>query len=169
MQKYFYITMMKRVSLFKTQIYCIDTSSIINLFYHYPQDIFQGLWEKLEELISEDKIISHETVLKEIQQGDDEATKWCRKNKKIFKKIDECQETNIKQIRKKYSKSHWEAKIKDNKEWADPWVIALAICEKAIIVSDEANKPDRIPYIANHFRIKTLNLMDFFREIGLKL
>lgn len=167
----------KQASLFKTETSCIDASSISNLFRHgglpyppYPRDIFEGLWVKLEELIQKGQIISHETVLKEIEKRDDEAKRWCYTHKGIFKNVDDCQIEKPPEIRTKYSKSHWEAEInRKGQEWADPWIIALAICEEAIIISDEVYKPDRIPYIANHFGIRTLNLMDFLREVGLKL
>jgi len=167
----------KQLKLFKTKTYCIDASSIINLFRHhglpyppYPKDVFEGLWEKLDKIIKNGALISHITVLKEVEKRDDEAKKWCHRYKKIFKDIDNCQIEKIPQIKTKYSKSHWQAETnRKGQEWADPWVIALAICEEAIIISDEKNTPSRIPYIANHFEITTLNLMDFFKDIGLKL
>ena len=167
----------KQIQLFKTEVFCLDASSIINLFRHsglfyppYPQDIFKGLWDKLDQLIENGEIISHITVLKEIEKRDDNAKKWCVKHKKIFKDIDDCQIKELNKIKAKYSKSHWDAETKrKGQEWADPWVIALAICEEAIIVSDERNSPDRVPYVANYFGISTLNLMDFFRKIGLRL
>ncbi|MCM8811197.1 MAG: hypothetical protein NC917_06085 [Candidatus Omnitrophica bacterium] len=44
------------------------------------------------------------------------------------------------EIKLKYSKSHWDAETnRVGQEWADPWIIALAICEDAKIVSDEKN------------------------------
>ncbi len=105
------------------------------------------------------------TVLEEVRKRDDEAKKWCEKNKKIFKDIDKCQNSKINDIKAQYSKSHWEAEInRKGQEWADPWIIALAICEEAQIISDEINKPDRIPYVANHFRITTYNLMEFLEN-----
>jgi len=167
----------KQSSLFKLKIYCIDASSIINLFRHhglsyppYHADIFEGLWRKLEQIIRNGELISHITVFKEVSKRDDEAKKWCQKYKNIFRDINDCQINQIEKIKPKYSKSHWEAETnRKGQEWADPWIIALAICEEAIIISDETNSPDRIPYIANHFGIKTLNLMDFFKDIGLKL
>jgi len=167
----------KHPSLFKQKIYCIDASCIINLFRHqglpyppYRADIFEGLWTKLDQLIKNRELISHITVFKEISKRDDEAKEWCQSHKEIFRDIDFCQIKEIEKIKTKYSKSHWEAETnRKGQEWADPWVIALAICEKAIIVSDERNSQDKIPYIANHFGIKTLNLMDFFKDIGLKL
>jgi hypothetical protein len=167
----------KQQSLFKSKIYCIDASSIINLFHPrgapyppYPFDVFEGLWQKLEQIIKNGQLISHTTVFKEVSERDDDAKKWCKKHKNIFKDIDDCQIEQIEIIKTKYSKSHWEAEInRKGQEWADPWIIALAICEDAIIVSDERNSPDRIPFIASHFEIRTLNLMDFFKDIGLKL
>jgi len=162
--------MMKQQTLFevKLEIYCIDSSSLINLFRHYPRDIFPSLWEKLDKIIKNGQIISHITVFREISRKDDEIKKWCQNHKSIFKDIDECQINQIREIRKQYSESHWQAGM-NREEWADPWIIALAICEEAIIVSDERNSPDRIPYIASRFGITTLNLLDFFRDIRLEL
>jgi len=167
----------KQPGLFKFKIYCIDTSSIINLFRHsglpyppYRADIFEGLWTKLDQIIKNGNLISHITVFEEISKRDDEGKRWCEKYKRIFKDIDDCQIEQIEKIKIKYNKSYWDAEInREGQEWADPWIIALAICENAIIVSDEKNFPNRIPYIANHFGINTLNLMDFLKDIGLKL
>jgi hypothetical protein len=109
----------KQKSLFKIETYCIDASSIINLFRHsglpyppYSRDIFEGLWVKLEELIQKGQIISHITVLKEIEDRDDDAKKWCHKYRKIFKDIDDCQMEKLPEITTKYSKSHLEAESK---------------------------------------------------------
>ncbi len=167
----------KQLKLIKEEIYCIDASSIINLFRHgglpyppYPEDIFPGLWETIEQLIKRGQLISHITVLEEVKKRDDDAKRWCEKHKKIFKDIDDCQISKLNDIKAQYSKSHWEAEInRKGQEWADPWIIALAICEEAQIISDEKNAPDRIPYIANHFGITTYNLMEFFRKLGLRL
>jgi hypothetical protein len=52
--------------------------------------------------------------------------------------------------------------------WADPWIIALAICECGIIVTDESNKPNRIPAIAETLNMNSLGLLDFFKAIGVK-
>ena len=166
----------RQIQLF--QLYCLDSSAIINLFRHsglpyppYPKDVFKGLWNKIENLISLGQIISHIIVLKEIEKRDDEIKKWCHKHKKMFKDIDDCQVEKINEIKLKYSKSHWDAETnRKGQEWADPWVIALATCKGAKIVSDEIkDKPDRIPYIANHFGITTLNLIEFLRDIKLVL
>jgi len=170
----------KQKRLFDVPVYCIDSSSIINLFHPrglpyspYPPEIFVGLWQKLDQIIKNGQLISHITVFNEVSKRDDDAKKWCQKHKTMFRDIDGYQSEQIPKIKTRYSKNCWDTETKrKGQEWADPWIIALAICEKTentYIVSDEKEAPDHIPYIANQFEIRTLNLMDFFKDIGLKL
>jgi len=72
----------RQQSLFKSKIYCIDASSIINLFRHhglpyppYRADIFEGLWSKLDQIIKNRGLISHIIVFKEVSKRDDDAVK----------------------------------------------------------------------------------------------
>ncbi|MFA4842986.1 MAG: DUF4411 family protein, partial [Candidatus Omnitrophota bacterium] len=59
--------------------------------------------------------------------------------------------------------------INKTSPWADPWLIALAICEQTMVVTEESNKPNKIPFVADLLGVKCLKLIDFFRTIGLKL
>ncbi len=148
--------------------YCIDSSVLINIIRGYPRDLFPTIWEKLERLIKEDKLVSHIEVYNEIKNGKDSLLVWCKQNKKMFIDIDDCQRMEIKKIQKKYNPSYWNLEINKNGPWADPWLIALSICENLILVTDEGNSENRIPYIANILKVKCLGRIDFFREIGVK-
>ena len=61
------------------------------------------------------------------------------------------------------------------KEQADPWLIAIAIEEKTknpsletCVVSEESEtKPHKIPAVCTHYKIKHLNLDRFYKDIGL--
>ncbi len=54
--------------------------------------------------------------------------------------------------------------------WADPYLIAMAMCEKGIIVTQEhKTKANRIPPTANQFNIRSLNLLEFFQELKIRL
>ena len=69
------------------------------------------------------------------------------------------------------SRQYWEPESK-----ADPWLIAVAKVEGAVIVTDEARVPllqgqhmrkePRIPNIADQFGVKTMNLRRFFDVNG---
>ena len=76
----------------------------------------------------------------------------------------------IPQIRSKYNPSHWQNKMNRPGPWADPYIIAIAICESAIIVTQEhRTKSERIPPFASQFGIRSINLLEFFQELKIKL
>lgn len=159
--------MSKQQKLFPKKIYCFDTSSLINL-KPYRRDVFPTIWDTLKNMIKTDEIISPLEVYREIGVGKDEIYEWCKKNKKMFKNIDECQIQKFEDIKNRYVRDYWDTEINKTGCWADPWVIALNICEEASIVTDEKNVSNKIPYISNLLGARCLNLLDFFKEIGIK-
>ncbi len=152
--------------LFPKTVYCIDTSSLINL-KPFRRDVFPTIWSKLENMIKNGELIAPLEVYGEIGIGKDNIYDWCKNNKEMFKDVDECQILKLQEVKKKYDKTYWENEINKPK-WADPWVIALGICEEAIIVADEKNTQNRIPAISSMFGLTCLELIDFFKEIGIK-
>lgn len=158
--------MPRQQELFPKTIYCIDTSSLINL-KPYRRDVFPTIWSKLEGMVKMEELISPLEVFGEIEIVKDQIYDWCKSRKKMFMDIDECQIQEIEKIEAQYDKSYWQTEINKPK-WADPWVIALSICEGAIIVADEKDRPNKIPTIAFAFGLKCLGLIDFFKEIGVK-
>lgn len=162
--------MKKQIRLFPLQLYCIDASALINLTRYpgYPMDIFPSIWVKLEDMVKREELISHVEVQKEIEARKDPIYQWCKQNKKMFKDIDDCQIQKFNQIEGKYDRTYWNKEISKDTPWADPWLIALSICEDAIIVTDEKNTSNHIPYIANAFQKQCINLLNFFKKIGIK-
>lgn len=152
--------------LFPKTVYCIDTSSLINL-KPFRRDVFPTIWRKLEGMIKNGELIAPHEVYGEIEIGKDIIYDWCKGNKEMFKDIDDCQIQKIQEIQKHYDKAYWENEINKPK-WADPWLVALGICEEAIIVADEKNTRNRIPAISFAFGLKCLELIDFFKDIGVK-
>src|SRR5713101_6163291 len=71
-------------------IYCIDASSLIKLKQDFRRNVFTSLWDKLEKLIQEDRLIAANEVVEEIKK-DDILGPWARKNKKVFRKLDQKQ------------------------------------------------------------------------------
>ena len=58
-------------------IYFVDTNEWINLSRLYPKDVFSSLWNNVENLISEERILSPKEVQDEIKRGHDEPVQWC--------------------------------------------------------------------------------------------
>lgn len=140
----------------------------------YPRDIdvFRQLWENVEKLCKNKRLIAPVEVLKEIKQGDDELTKWIKKMK-IFIEPDEFQLAKVSDVLKNFS---FLAKAEKTSPNADPWIIALAIvnkeseskkllCDDYIVVTEESKtRKDRIPEVCRKYNIECINLIELFRR-----
>ena len=153
-------------------MYCIDTSSLVNL-KSYPADVFPSVWELLGKLVKADQLISPLEVYNEIKQYAvyDEIKNWCIRNERVFKGDTSMPSDllkNFKRVEREYDPDYWKNENNKLKPWADPWVVTLALSYKAIVINEERESPNRIQFIAKKVGLKSLNLLDFFRELGLK-
>jgi len=160
----------------KINYYVIDTSSLIDLNYRYPVDVFPGIWKNLETLISKGFLISPREVLKEIK--DDSLREWAKNQKKLFKELNTLQINIVKEILKKYPSLAMPDK--DGPQ-ADPFVIALAISlgkdpqqtliqtiKRRIVVTEERLRGNKetIPFVCRVYEIDCVNIIDLFRTEG---
>ncbi|MFN3976327.1 MAG: DUF4411 family protein [Aquificaceae bacterium] len=156
-------------------IYIIDTSSLIEMKNKYPEDTFPTLWEKMNELYTNGRLIAPVEVKKEIEKGDDKLTEWIKDKKNMFIKPDKSQTNKVKEILSEFS---YLAKPEKEGPNADPWLIALAIVKnneektkifsyEYVIVTEESRRNQRkIPAVAQHYNINCINLMELFRKEG---
>ena len=153
-------------------IYFVDTNEWINLNRHYPKEVFSGLWENIENLISEGRILSPNEVLDEIKRGHDELVEWCRTHRTMFLNTDKL----IGQVQKILKEHPTLVNPNARYESADPYLIALAASYKdnilgqsPIIVTDEnVNKTSRIPYAARDNGVQTCKLVEMVQREGWK-
>jgi len=158
-------------------VYCIDTSSLIEMKDRYPIDVFIDLLPKMEKLIEGGRLIAPVEVKREIEQGDDELKKWVKGKKRLFVKPDARQ---IKKVKEILGKHPYLAKSEEvSASNADPWLIALAIVKneeekenlfsnsKYVIVTEESKtNPQKIPAVCRNYNIECINLLEFFRRVG---
>lgn len=163
----------------KIDIYCIDTSSLIEMKDKYPQDVtlFKKVWNNMDNLCKKHRLIAPIEVLKEIEQVDDELKRWAKiKRKKIFVKPDKKQSEKIKEILAQHPFLAGSGKPGPN---ADPWLIALAIIKneeekeqlfsgkKYIVVTEETKtRRNRIPSVCETYNIECINLLELFKREG---
>jgi hypothetical protein len=153
--------------------YIIDTSSLINLARWNPIDIYITVWKKLDDIVSDGRLISPEAVLEEISQGSDDLHRWAMSRKKMFKPLTSSQMKIVADILQVYpSLIDPDKEIED----ADPYVIALAlnrnprptleeVSRERIVVSDESLKENKvnIPYVCSRYNLKCVNILEMFR------
>jgi hypothetical protein len=124
-------------------------------------------------LIQNEQLFSHIEVHREIRNTNypkDKLLLWSNKNKKIFSGMDDCQIGKMPLIKSKFNLDYWNNNMNRPAPWADPYLIAMALCEKGIIITQEhKTKANRIPPIAKEFGIDSLNLLEFFQGLKIKL
>ncbi len=145
-------------------IYSVDTSSLLDGWIRwYPPDLFPKLWENIELLIRDQRLLATEEVLIELEKKDDDIYKWAKKQKMFLPLSSEVQNIASKILEK------FPRLIDSRKErsQADPFVVALAKYKKCIVITGEKNfgtddRP-RIPIVCKDFGIKSISIVDLIR------
>jgi hypothetical protein len=130
-------------------IYIIDTSSLIDLQRWRPQNKHGAVWQKLDGMIRDCRLIAPEQVYDELRTGKDSLAKWAASHKKggrLFKKTTRQHVGIAKQII-----HHYSGLIDADRtgSQADPFVIALAhfeansttLAQRCIVVTNEKYTP----------------------------
>jgi len=169
--------------LAKERIYIIDADAFIELgqiddrVVQLPEEV----WKQIEVLLQKGKIISSRYVYDEVvinpqkpNKPMDNVSKWLAPQKAYFIK------ENTQQIRYMIEVIGEFPKLINpeyEKSQADPWLIALArdLSEQnpdkefVLVTQENPASSTKLPAACSNYGIKTINLRQFFDEVGLKL
>jgi len=158
-----------------SNIYFIDTSALVTIFRTLPGDLIDSIWGKLEELFLNGRIYSHRFVYDEIttdSKRPDLLSKKITPLQAYFKPMNFEQAQLVSNIIKKFPNL---IDSKNEKEQADPWLIAAGLLEqkqlslfnpnkKVYIISEESESDqNRIPSVSKSFGLSHLNLSSFYQ------
>jgi len=161
----------------RSLIFCFDTSAFVDIHRHLVRLIPQ-LYPELDKLFNSGRLISHRIVFQEIttrSKKPDSLTKWILPKEPFFKDISLQQAFIVSEIVQKFPALIHYNKEKDD---ADPWLIALVIEQRsipdlfsnlqdfAIVTTESAFIPNRLPAVCKHYSIKHFDLPDFFKANG---
>lgn len=153
-------------------MYCIDASSLIHGWRRdYPPDIFQSLWDQLDELARQGKLFSSVEVLSELERGGDDLYKWAKEREHIFLEADAETQKFLSSIVESFPK--FVPSTSNDGIWADPYLIAFAAANKWIVVTGEKTigpapgaKKMNIPNVCQALGIEYIDLLQLIRKEG---
>lgn len=147
------------------RIYVIDASALIDASKNYPLDkkTFQSIWDKISELFKQDKLISNFEIMEELKDKD--LSDWIKPYKNKFLPLDENIQKRTTEILKQFPNIININKNKKSTSNGDPFLIATAIERNGVIVTNEKNSINKIPYVSQFFNVETINLTQFIKEI----
>lgn len=151
----------------EAQKYCFDSSVLmVGWRLHYPPSSFRPLWDKLAALIKDGRIIVPKEVEKEILAGDDDLKAWFKLNDNCVQPYTAEQIMVVSKIVNKYPKvSQYH---KDRSRHADPFIVALAKAEGAVVVTYEGPNGNSanpsITTLCEEEGIECCNMSGFFEK-----
>ena len=155
--------------------YVVDNDVLITLMRYHPPDkpAYHAIWDEIESLIKQKNIFSTIVVYDDIMKylgKDHRLKKWAISHKKRFFIPINSEIFRLAQdIAKKFPDLLDKKKLQTGEPDADPFLIALAKSEGATIITQERkDHPNRIPMVASHYKVKSIDLYEFFEERKLK-
>lgn len=147
--------------------YCIDTSALIDGWKRYPPEHF-GVWDNIKDMISEKRLTSPYHVLDELGVGGDDLFTWCRENY-FFCSPTTHTPTIVREIKSNFP--DFKPKKTPKVDWADPWVIAIAIENEYTVISHETRKQllektYYIPDICDDYGVEHVTFLELIKEEG---
>lgn len=148
--------------------YSVDTSAIIEGWIRdFPPDVAPHAWIQIEESIDDGVLVASEEVLIELEKKHDKVYEWACQRKHMFVPTDEKIQEAVKSILRNHKKL---IDTRKNRSGADPFVIALAVVKRLIVVTAEnpSGNPEKpkIPNVCEALGIRWLNMVGLFREEG---
>jgi hypothetical protein len=141
---------------------------------YYSPKFCPDYWDLLDALGLQNIIFMPEMVYDEIVRTDDALSKWLKSSKIPVRKIDEQVTKSLKDI---YFADPNHKYLVDNtkaRSLADPWVIAHALREKAVVVTKEEkvtalnSTKIKIPNVCEKMKVSWINDFQLIGELGIK-
>ena len=147
-------------------IYCIDTSSLVDWSDYYPPDVFPTLWDKLDWLIAEGRLISSKEVLLELKRQDDDLYRWAASRHSTFIEPDSDTQKCLGDIMARFPT--FAPDTTPDGVWADPYLIAMAKTKGYMLVTGEKSagkgaKHPKIPNVCDAAGVRWCSLLEFIR------
>lgn len=161
-----------------SEIYCIDASAFIRMHRFYPLRIIPDLWNLMEELFKQRKILSHQIVFDEIvpKTGKkDELAQWLTGFRQNFFPTTQRQLELVPDVLSNFPKL---IDPESEKDQADPWMVAMLVeimeqdgmfgdqSDYVMVTTESEKKSTRLPAACKHYNIRHMNLFEFFEDNG---
>lgn len=161
---------------FDGPLYCLDANVLIQAWQkYYSPKLCPSYWEVLNKLGAQARLFIPAEVEKEIKKGEDDLFDWLKSSKIIVRPITGQVAQNWSAILAKDPKHQFLVDNTRGRSLADPWVIAHAMTENAIVVTKEekqtaANSDKvKIPNVCEAMGVRWINDFEMIEELGIKL
>jgi len=135
---------------------------------HFTMARAPQYWELLDDLAKREQAFCKMEVKREIQKKNESLYTWAKKHNHLFKEVDTEIQKILIDLMKRFPRLVDSCKFRSP---ADPWVIAHAMAEYAVVVTKEQletskSKRIKIPNVCNELGIEWMDEFQFLDELG---
>ena len=143
--------------------YVIDACALIDAAknYNMSKKTFSNIWETFNEMVEDGRLISSAEILDELK--DDDIEKWGKQHKKAFLPLSREIQEKATEILEKYP-NMIKIATKANSN-GDPFLIATALVEGGVVVTNEKRGENKIPNICEKMGVGHIDLNGFLDEV----
>lgn len=155
--------------------YLLDANTFIEAKNrYYNMAVCPGYWDWIEQQFADGQVASIESVGDELLNGNDELKTWAASHKALFLPVsDEETQEALAEIAAHAAELAGDMKPGALEEFlggADPWLIAKARTQGAVVVTHEQFNPNvkkkiLIPNVCNQFEVRWMNTFDLLLEL----
>jgi hypothetical protein len=156
-------------------LYCLDANVLIQAWQkYYSPKLCPSYWDILNKLGSQGRVFIASEVAKEIKKGEDDLYAWLKDSKIVVRPITGSVTQNWQAILAKDPRHRLMVDNTKGRSLADPWVIAHAMTENAVVVTKEekqtaANSDKvKIPNVCEAMNVRWINDFEMLQELGIK-
>ena len=154
--------------------YCLDANFFVQGWNkYYSPDFCSGYWDIIDNLGKNGIVFIPQEVMSELQKKDDNLKKWLKDKKHLEHKIDLNVQNCLKELYIADPSHKLLTNSEKNRSMADPWVIAHAMAQNAIVVTKEVkdtnpnSKKIKIPNVCENMNIECIDDFEFIRRMKL--
>lgn len=148
--------------------YCIDSSSLLHAANRaYPLRRFPKLWEEIEALVEDGRLVISIEVYHELERKDDAVFGWCKDRKEaICQEISDEVQTHVIRLMRAYPRL---VDTRKGKSGGDPFVLAQALAgsPQLTVVTEEKGGSDaspKIPSVCAAEGLRCINILTLIEE-----
>lgn len=136
-------------------LYCWDTSGFLDGYVRrYPPGVFASLWDRVEGLCEERRVLVPEEVFRELRYHHDAAYRWVKdREDSVIVPTDGAVVTEVRRVLAAHAEL---AKEGSTRNRADPFVIATASLKGARVITGEIGgtaRSPKIPYVCDQLGV----------------
>ncbi len=149
-------------------LYSFDTSAFVDSWRrYYPPDIFQPIWDRIKEIIDEQRILASWMVREELSRQDDDLWTFVKDLSALFVEPGDGEEVTIRRLLSNPDFNAWGTSPRHQ---ADPFVVSLALARNLVVVTYENphSTKNAIPAACRFLNIPCITFIVFLRRDNIR-